>query len=424
MRRAFPIYFLLLSLFACGAAAQEPPATGAQPLQRITGTITATDQNRKSITVKEDKAGTEYTIELANTRSLRKVDPAKPDLNTATRITSEDLSVGDRVQVFAPKGEGDNSALAARSIILMSARDLQTVHQQEAAAWQHGTSGVVTEVDPSAGKVTISARRPEGRKPMTVDAQKAQFTRYSPERPKTPIASKLADIQIGDQVRVIGQTSADGAVLSAEKIYSSPLRTMLCTVSAVTDEKHLTVKDLDNKQTVSLSLNEESSVRKLPPMVAYGLARRLNPDFKAPQGAGDQQAAGRTNPAVGAGDGAKRGEAQLTANEPARGAGGNGGGPAGGGSGGGFRAGGGVRGGDVSQLLERLPKISATALKPGDAVVVSGMPMDGDKSHLLATNVIAGVEPIFQSASAKQMQSLGDWSLGSEGGGADGMSPQ
>ena len=75
-------------------------------------------------------------------------------------------------------------------------------------------------------------------------------------------------------------------------------------------------------------------------------------------------------------------------------------------------------------MLERLPKINATDLKPGDAVVVSGTPIGGDKLHLLATNVIAGVEPIFQSASPRQMQSLGDWGLSSGGGGLDGMPPQ
>ena len=75
--------------------------------------------------------------------------------------------------------------------------------------------------------------------------------------------------------------------------------------------------------------------------------------------------------------------------------------------------------GDLSQMLDSLPKISATDLKAGDAVVVSGSPTSTDKSHLLATNVIAGVEPIFQSASPRQAQSLGDWGASLGGGGAD-----
>ena len=73
--------------------------------------------------------------------------------------------------------------------------------------------------------------------------------------------------------------------------------------------------------------------------------------------------------------------------------------------------------GDLGQMLERVPAISLSELKPGDALVISGSPSAENKSALLASNVIAGVEPIFQSASPRQAQSLGDWG-NSLGGGA------
>jgi hypothetical protein len=81
--------------------------------------------------------------------------------------------------------------------------------------------------------------------------------------------------------------------------------------------------------------------------------------------------------------------------------------------------------GDLSQALERVPKIAATDLKTGNAVVVSGAPSPSDKAVILASNVIAGVEPIFQSASPRQMQSLGDWgnSLNTSAEGAMGQQP-
>lgn len=73
--------------------------------------------------------------------------------------------------------------------------------------------------------------------------------------------------------------------------------------------------------------------------------------------------------------------------------------------------------GDLGQMLERVPAVSLSDLKPGDALVVSGSPSADNKSTLLASNIIAGVEPIFQSASPRQAQSLGDWG-NSMGGGA------
>jgi hypothetical protein len=172
--------------------------------------------------------------------------------------------------------------------------------------------------------------------------------------------------------------------------------------SVAPDGKQLTVKNLQTKQPMTISLNDDSAIRRLPPMVAFGLARRFNPDFHP-----------TPNAAAGAG-GSASGEASGTPPGQLNGGGTPGSGPA--------AAGRGMHGpanGDLSQMLGRLPKISATDLKPGDAVVISGSPETGDKSHLLATNVIAGVEPIFQSAAPRQAQSLGDWGASLGGGGMD-----
>ena len=419
MLKATRSLFLSVCLSSLPLLAQEPSGT-AQP-QRITGAITAVDQSAHTVSVKEDKTGTMYTVELQNTKSLRKVDPATLDLKAATRISADDLMAGDRVQVFAVKAEDNPNALAARGVILISARELQSVHQEQSAAWQHSTAGVVTQVDAASSKLTISARTPQGPKPMVVEAEKAEFTRYSPDLPKVPAASKLADVQVGDQVRVIAEPGGDGSAVTAQKIYSSPMRMLVCTVSAVSaDGKQITVKDLQTKQAVVVSLNDDSAVRKLPTMMAMGLARRLNPAAAG--------AAGANGSAGGAGA-APAGQRPSDASAPQNGSGRGGanGTPEGpgavgtGGASGGSRPGGGMRNGDMSQMLERVPKIAPTDLKAGDAVMVAGTPINNDKSHLLATNVIAGVEPIFQSASPRQMQSLGDWGLNAGAGGADGM---
>lgn len=73
-----------------------------------------------------------------------------------------------------------------------------------------------------------------------------------------------------------------------------------------------------------------------------------------------------------------------------------------------------MRGGDVSQALEHAPKITLSDLKAGDALVISGVALGADNSHLLANNIIAGVEPILQSAPAQQAGRNvgGDWGLG------------
>src|SRR4051794_9067761 len=246
------------------------------------GTVTDTNPANHTVTVKEDGgAGQTHVIDLTNTKTLLKVPPTAKDLKSATRITADDLAAGDRVDVRGSKSEGEGgSAIAARSVVLMSARELEQHHQAEASAWQKSTAGTVASIDAAGQKLTVTSRTPEGPKPVTVQGSGAQFTRYSPETPKTPKQSTFADIQPGDQVKIIGEKSADGATITAQKIYSGTFKSVAGTlVSATPDGKSIVVKDLTSKQPVTVLLTSDASVRKLPPMMAYMLARRFNPDF-------------------------------------------------------------------------------------------------------------------------------------------------
>lgn len=399
---------LVLAGCLCAAAQDSPPAP-KQALDHVIGAVTAVDNAAHTVTVKEDKTGSSQTILLANTKTLLKVEPGAKDLKTAVRITADDLEVGDRVDVRGLKTDAPDT-LAAKSVVLMSGRDLQQAHQAQAAAWQHATAGTVSAIDVSGGKITLSVRTPEGPKAVTVETSSAtEFTRYAPDNPKAPAPSQLAQIQSSDQVRVIGDKSEDGATIKAQRVYSGAFRTLSATISAIgADGKSITVKDLATKKPVEIALNDDSAIRKLPVPMAMMLARRFNPNFKAPAGA---ESAGGQAPAGGGGAANGGWAARGAGGGPASGGPGGQGGPSGG-PGGGPSSGGGMRSGDISQMLERIPKITLSDLKPGDALVISGVALGADNSHLLATGVIAGVEPILQSAPQRQGSVGGDWGLG------------
>ncbi|MFL6447586.1 MAG: hypothetical protein ACJ746_07835 [Bryobacteraceae bacterium] len=432
-----PLSALIIVALSSSLHAQDATAAAqAKPTEHVIGTVTDIRPADHMVNVKEDGGAITHVIDLTNTKTLLKVSPGAKDLKSATRITASDLAVGDRVDIRGSKSEGEfGSSIAARSVVLMSGRDLQQVHQAEASAWQKSTGGTVASLDPASQKLVVSSRTPEGPKPITVDAASAQFTRYSPETPKTPKQSAFTDIQPGDQVKIIGQKTEDGSSITAQKIFSGTFKSVAGTlVSAAPDGKSIVIKDLTTKQPVTVTLSDDSAIRKLPPMMAYMLARRFNPDFKAPEGQPGSNGPGAGAPGRGASPsaGTKPGETPTPAgsetgadNAGPRAGGwnrpGGGGEPGSGAPGAGMpaRGGLGMRGGngDLSQMLERVPTINVSELKPGDALVVSGSPSSGNKSTILASNVIAGVEPIFQSASPRQAQSLGDWG-NSLGGGA------
>jgi hypothetical protein len=68
-------------------------------------------------------------------------------------------------------------------------------------------------------------------------------------------------------------------------------------------------------------------------------------------------------------------------------------------------------------MLDNSPTISLADLKVGDAIVVSST-VGASADRVTAIKLLAGVEPILTKPGTQEM-SLGGWSLGGGGGGAD-----
>jgi hypothetical protein len=147
---------------------------------------------------------------------------------------------------------------------------------------------------------------------------------------------------------------------------------------------------------VNIVIADDSSVRRIPPEMAARLATRMNSDSKGAYGNGEpHRQVAPSDEGAASNDAGGRGAAAGNSEH----------GPAVPGPRGGHGT------GDLSQMIQRLPKIALSDLKPGDAVVISGGIGD-DRSQLTATSVIAGVEPILASAPSRgQSSALGNWSL-------------
>jgi hypothetical protein len=400
---------LALSALLTLTAYSQDTAPAKAALDHVIGTITAVDKDAKTITVQEDKTATAHLIQLANTKTLLKVEPTAKDLKSAVRITAEDLETGDRVDVRGTKLDGTPTTLTAKSVILMSGRDLAVTHQEQAAAWAKATSGRVTAVDPASGKITADVRIAGTMQPVNVQtAPTTEFTRYDPATGK-PAPSQIAQIQPGDQLKVIGDKNADGTSITGQRVYTGAFRTIAVTVSSLNaDGKTITAKDLATKKEIVIALNTDVSIHKLTPMMAGFLARRLNPNAPVPAGAPVAPPAGAPNGGSMPAGGPPPGAPGMQPGPGGPGMPGPGG-PGGPGMGGPGR-------GDISQMIDRTPKITLADLKPGDALVISGVATTGDNSQLLANTIIAGVEPILQSAPAQRSgggRSMGsDWGLG------------
>ena len=342
------------------------------------GTLTLATDDGKSI-----------SVSLPDGVRVVRIPPGATDLKNATAISVQDLQSGDRVLVRGKASE-DGKSLAASAVIVMKQSDVAAKQQQEREDWQkRGIGGLVSEVDPSAGTVTISVTSFAGSKKVSIQTtKKTVVRRYAANSVKFDDAkpSKLADIHPGDQLRARGTKNADGTEFAAEEIVSGSFRNIAGTITAANAaDQTLTVMDLLSKEPVVVKVTPDSQLRKLPQMMAQRIAMRLKgqpPEGQPPAGGG---------PANVAASGAQGGSPQGAPG----GAGGNGGGGARG-------------GGDLQQMLSRLPAVTVSDFQKGDAVIL--VSTQGTDAEVTAITLLGGVEPILTAGSGSQMV-LTPWSL-------------
>jgi hypothetical protein len=339
-----------------------------------------------NLTLATDEGKNENIALPENVRVVR-IAPGATDLKNATPITLQDLQIGDRVLVQGKAGDDGKSMIALR-VVVMKQSDVAAKQQQEREDWQkRGLGGLVSAVDPAAGTVTISVTTLTGSKKVLIQTtKKTEFRRYASNSVKFDEAkpSKLADIRPGDQLRARGDKNADGTEFAAEEVVSGTFRNIAGTVTTVNATNNsLTVMDLLTKKAVVVKVAPDSQLRKLPQMMAQRIAMRLKgqtPEGQAPAGGGPANAT----------------PANAQGGSPPGGAGGYGGGAA--------RSG----GGDLGQMLLRLPAVTVNEFQKGDAVIL--VSTEGTDAGVTAITLVGGVEPILTAGSGSQMM-LSPWSL-------------
>lgn len=367
----------VLCAYGAASMAQTPAAA---PAARQLGTVTVVAGN--SLTLKTD-AGQQVVISVADGVRILQLAPGSTDLKTAQVITLPNIAVGDRVLVNG-KADANGSSFAASRVILMKSSDIAHQHEAEEADWQkRGTGGIVKSVDEVAGTLTVAI----GAKEIAVKTSSAtQFRRYAGDSVKFEDAKPgiLTQIQAGDQLRVRGAKSEDGSTVQAEEIVSGSFKNLAGLIASIDAANGtLTLKDLATKKTVTVTVTANSNVRTLPPQAAAMFAAR------ARGGAG-----GASSPDHAEGAGERRpGGAGRTA------------------------------GGDLSQLVNRLPNETIANLKVGDAVMIVASQPDPNSNTVTAVTLLSGVEPILAAGPGAPAMTLSPWSLGGEpdtGGGGGG----
>ena len=377
---------LLFAIFCAACAAAQTGSSPAAPIKTppIVGTIKAIAG--ETLTVASD-AGTETKVNVVPSTKLLRVAPGSKDLSQAEAISFSEFQPGDRILVRV-RCAGDPPVCDTVSVIAMKKSDIAEKQAHEREEWQkHGVGGLVRSVDAAQGTITIGTMTAAGKKDVAVEIGKSTVVRrYAPGSVKFDDAklSSIAEVRPGDQLRARGVRGADGSTFTADEIVTGAFRHIAGTISAIdANAGTVTVSDLATKINEVVKVSSDSQLRKLPPQMAQMIAMRL----KGAAQAGPPTAAGAATSAPAMGQG--------------------------GGSGGQGRG-----GGDLQQLLGRLPAASLADFQKGDVVMIvaTGAPKD---TQVTAITVLGGAEPLLQAATQEQASSiLTPWSLSNGGGDA------
>ena len=318
----------------------QTPATSAQTtspgaaLDRVLGEVSEIDPSTRQMTL-STAAGKKLPVKIDDKAIFRRVPPGEKSLDKAVEIAFADISVGDRVLA---RGATDDQTkvFLARALVVMSKAEITKKSEADRAEWvRRSISGTVKQINPASREITMVLRTTTGEQSMVITTPaNVRFRRYSPDSGNFSnlVQSSFDELKPGDQLRVLGEKSADGARYQAEEILSGRVRTSggpIVNLDANSGE--ITIDDVATRKPLKVVINKDSVIRRFTPELVK----------------------------------------QLQAAE------------------------GGKGGGNIQNMIDHLPAITVAELKPGNAIMVSSM-VGADPTRVNAVMVAAGVEDFLK----------------------------
>lgn len=323
-------------------------------VESVVGTITDIDKNVRSATIKTDN-GTVVSVKTDNNSIYLRIPANEKTLAKAVSIQFADLAVGDRV---LGHGTRTGPEFLAQRLVVLTRAEIDKKRALDLDEWQRrGIGGIVRDLNRQTGQVDLELRGSGSGSRMMIITAKADFRRYvyGSLRFEDAQPSSFAEVNIGDQLRALGDKGVDGS-FKAEKIVSGAFRTIGATVTEIDLQRNeIKATSLDQKKPILISITKDSVLRRIPPPAALAIAQKAMANKTTSAGGNSVQAS----------PGQK---AAPSANQSI----------------------------DIQQVIDALPKISLADLRAGDVLAVTSA-LERDDTRLTAIKLVAGVDLVLKA---------------------------
>ncbi len=242
--------------------------TQAPATKSVLGTVTSFNKEANALEVKADNAPP-VPVKLLSNTAVQRIAPGETSLAKATPISATEIATGDRVLVnFAANGSD------ALRVVVMAASDLAKRDDADRQDWtKRGISGIVAAK--TGDQILLQRQKtPTGDiQPVISVSDKTKLRRYSPDSVKfaDATASKLDDVNVGDQIRARGTKSPDGMKVDAEEaVFGTFLTKAGSVVSTDLAAKEITIKELGSGKALTIKLTADSGIKQMPNAAADG----------------------------------------------------------------------------------------------------------------------------------------------------------
>lgn len=349
--RYLSVFALILTAFSFGSAQEKASI--------ITGDVTGVSASRIAIT---SRSGPVDVILNAATQ-VKRIPADNLKLTAAIDANVSEIAIGDKVMASGILS-ADGRSLPARTIYLITKSEMAQKIAKDAEAWRtRGISGKVTSINLQTNQIILETGGLMAKRAVTLTPKaNATFLRYAPDSVKFADAkvSAIGEIKAGDEIRALGDRNVDGTAFAAETVLTGGFRQSAGTIKSVDlAAKSVVITELNTKKDITVWFADAVLMKRFPEEMATRLAGM--------QAGGGVQAIR----------------------------------PAGGGSmpGGGQQPGGGPRsGGGLSEMIDRLPNMTAAQLKVGETIAILTSETTPGADSVKAIKLIAGVDPFIKLA--------------------------